>query len=78
MFKLIVLGLIYLVVFNVTLVYFVELMEQACSKVLFSVDKWIMEEDEAKTRQPILQKKQEREMLNDIGDYITGVTMKVL
>lgn len=46
--KLIGLGLTYLVVFNVTLIFFAEMMEWACGQVLFSVDKWIMEDDEIK------------------------------
>ena len=44
--KLIGLAFAYLVVFNVTLIYFAETMEWACGQALFSVDKWIMEEDE--------------------------------
>ena len=46
--KLIGLAFTYLVVFNVTLIYFAEMIEWACGQVLFSVDKWIMEDDEIK------------------------------
>ena len=46
--KLIGLAITYLVVFNVTLIYFAEMIEWACGQVLFSVDKWIMEDDEVK------------------------------
>ena len=34
--------------FGVTLIFIVEHIEWAWSKVLFSVDKWIMDEDEIK------------------------------
>lgn len=44
-------GSVYHFVFGVTLIFIVEKIEWAWSKVLFSVDKWIMEDDEIKKEQ---------------------------
>ena len=71
--------MIYLVIFNVTLVFFVELIEGIGGRIFFYLDRWVVEEDEttAKPKQAFLSP-EEKESIAETTEAISQLVAKVM